>query len=67
MELGKKGIPTIVVCTDRFEALARMMLKNLGMPDIPLVITSHPVGGLQVDEVKAKAERLSEDIIKLIS
>jgi len=57
----------MVICTDRFEALARMMLKNLGMPDIPLIITSHPVGGLQFEEVKAKAEHLSEDIIKLIS
>ena len=60
-------MPTMVICTDRFEALARMMLKNLGMPDIPLIITSHPVGGLQFEEVKAKAEHLSEDIIKLIS
>jgi len=66
VELGKKGIPTIVICTDLFEILARVTLKNLGMPDIPLVITSHPIGGLQFEEVRAKAERLSEDIIQLI-
>ena len=43
MELEKKGIPTVTICTDAFEALAREEAKNLGMPDLPLAIIRHPM------------------------
>lgn len=45
MELEKLGVPTITVCTDAFVGLAREESKNLGMPDLPIAIVKHPLGG----------------------
>jgi hypothetical protein len=38
-------------------------MESLGMPSLPLVIVSHPIGGLKPEEVTAKADDLVEDII----
>jgi len=43
-------------------------VENLDMPRLPLVIISHPVGGLKSEEVREKADRIIEDLImRLIS
>ena len=42
------------------------MLNNLGMPDIPLIVTPHPIGGLQLEDLSIKANQISQDIIELI-
>jgi hypothetical protein len=33
------------------------------MPDLPLVIVPHPIGGISSEEVKAKADGIIEAII----
>ena len=33
------------------------------MPTLPLVIVSHPIGGLKLEEVEGKADVIVEDII----
>ena len=33
------------------------------MPELPLVIVSHPIGGLKEEEVKAKANEIIDKII----
>ncbi|MFC2005400.1 hypothetical protein ACFLVG_00340 [Chloroflexota bacterium] len=63
MELEKRGKPTITVCTDRFELLARATIENSGMPPLPLAIVPHPIGGLKPEEVREKADLITEDII----
>ena len=45
MELETRGIPTVTICTDAFTDLAREEAKNLGLPDLPLAIIRHPIGG----------------------
>jgi hypothetical protein len=37
------------------------------MPDLPLVIVPHPIGGISPDEVKAKADGVIEAIIAKLS
>lgn len=34
------------------------------MPCLPLVIISHPAGGLKPEKVKEKADRIIEDLIR---
>ena len=53
----------MTICSDRFEFLARYTAKSLGMPDLPLVIVPHPIGGLSPEEVKAKADGIIDNVI----
>ena len=55
--------PTVTVCTNRFEVLARVTATSMGMPNLPLVIVPHPVGGISPEEVKAKADSIIENVI----
>jgi hypothetical protein len=56
VELEKKGIPTVTICTDAFVGLAREEAKNLGMPDLPLAIIKHPIGGEPLSVIHQRAE-----------
>jgi len=37
------------------------------MPELPLVIVSHPIGGLKKEEVIAKADQIIEKIISSLT
>jgi hypothetical protein len=45
VELEKKGVPTVTICTTAFERLGRGEARTLGMPDLPLAIVDHPFAG----------------------
>lgn len=49
-----------MIGTDEFQALAQLESKARGMPDLPLAITQHPIGGLKPDRVRAKAAAMVE-------
>ena len=61
--LEKAGKPTVTICSNRFEILARATAGGLGMKDIPLVIVPHPVGGISPEEVEAKADVILDKVI----
>ena len=60
---GKRGKPTVTICTNRFEALARATAIGMGMPNLPLVIVPHPIGGISPEEVKMKADSIIDNVI----
>ena len=37
------------------------------MPDLPCVVTQHPIGGLKPDAVKVKAAAMVADTLKAVS
>lgn len=51
MELEKRGLPTLVICSDRFETLGRAQADALGKPELALGIIPHPLGGITDDEL----------------
>ena len=53
----------MTICSTRFETLARMTATGLGMPDLPLVIVQHPIGGISAEEVIAKADGILDKVI----
>lgn len=65
-ELRKRGLITAVICSTPFEKLARAQAKVLGVPDLPLVMIQHPLGGLAIDDVKARAEQATPAVIGLL-
>ena len=64
MELEKRGISTVTVCTDRFTRLAETERSALGMPELAVAIAPHPFGGLGVEAVQAKADVLLEQVVQ---
>ncbi len=65
-ELRKRGLATTVVCSDPFINLGTTQAMVLGTPDLPLVIIPHPLGGLALDQVEARARVAIPQIVKLI-
>ena len=65
-ELRKRGLVTAVVCSTPFETLGRTQARVLGVPDLPLIMIPHPLGGVSLDEVKARAQVAIPKIVELI-
>jgi hypothetical protein len=65
-ELRKRGLVTAVVCSTAFQKLGQTQAKIFGVPDLPLLIIQHPLGGLDIDSVKGRAEVATPQLVKLI-
>ncbi len=64
--LEQRGVPTAVMGTLEFEALARLEAKNRGIATLPLALVPHPLGGIRDDEVLKKADLAIEPVLKAI-
>ena len=64
--LEQKGIPTAVMGTFEFEALARLEAKNRGLEGLPLALVPHPLGGIREDEVMRRADLAIESVVKAL-
>ena len=60
MELEKRGVRTVVVGTDRLGEVER---RSLGMPELTMAIAEHPLGGLQAENLLAKADGLLDQVV----
>ena len=47
--------------------MADVVRKSSGMPELPLVVVSRPIGGLKKEEVIAKADQIIEKIISSLT
>ena len=56
----------MTICTDAFVGLAREESKNLGMPDLPLVIIKHPIGGEPLSVIQQRAEEALAQVIRAL-
>ena len=54
-ELRKRGLVTAVICTDPFLKLGKAQSRVFGVPDLPLVMIPHPLGGLSLGEVQRRS------------
>ena len=62
-ELNRKGVATAVICSDAFLGLARNQSKVFGVPEMPLIVVPHPLGGVPMNEVRARAERALPQVL----
>ena len=65
-ELRKRGPITAVVCSNVFLKLGQTQAKIFGVPDLPLLVIPHPLGGLDLDSVKGRADVAAPQLIELI-
>jgi hypothetical protein len=64
--LEQRGVPTVVLGTWEFEALAKLEAANRGIADLPLALIPHPLGGIREDEVVKKAELAIDAVLKAV-
>jgi hypothetical protein len=65
-ELRKRGLVTAVICSDPFLTLGQNQARVFGVPDLPLVVIQHPLGGLALEGVKARAAAATPPLVNLI-
>ena len=54
----------MVIGTDRFKRLGEVERRSLGMPELSVAITEHPLGGLQSEKLIQKADDLLEQVVQ---
>lgn len=64
--LQKRGLTTAVICSGPFLKLGQTQARVFGVPDLPLLLIPHPLGGLAIDEVRARAEHALPQFVKLV-
>jgi hypothetical protein len=64
--LEQRGVPTVVMGTFEFEALAKLESRNRGIEGLPLALIPHPLGGIHEDEVLRKADLAIEAVLKAV-
>jgi hypothetical protein len=65
-QLTKRGLIAAVVCSDSFMKLGTAQAKVFGVPDLPLLQISHPLGGLSMDRVRERAAVALPQLLKMV-
>jgi hypothetical protein len=61
------GVPTVVVTTEQFRRLTDQVAKSLNRPDLRIVETRHPIGGVDEDTARAWADEVVEAVIAALT
>lgn len=62
-----RGIPTATVCTSEFVFLGQAEAEALGMPGLPILVVPHPIGGINPEGVKARADAIVEEVVAALT
>ena len=65
-ELRKRGLVSVVICSEPFLQLGKAQSRVFGVPDLPLAVIPHPLGGLELAGVRARAEVAVPQVLELI-
>jgi hypothetical protein len=65
-ELRKRGLVTAVILSEPFLKLGKNQSRVFGVPDLPLLLIPHPLGGLDLDGVKGRAQHAIPQVVSII-
>ncbi len=60
------GIPAIAVVTEPFRPTGQAMATSWGMPGYRFLEVPHPIANLDDKELDERADRLVEEVLKLL-
>jgi hypothetical protein len=63
----KRGVPTVILVTERFSALAKAVRTGRGMPDLPTVFMPLNPQFYQEGEVERVTESLVDAVVELVA
>ena len=64
--LEKHGVPSAAIVTDVFEATARAMAEQWGVPYYKFLMMPHPIANLTEKELDQRAREMAPEVVKLI-
>ena len=53
----------MTLCTDAFIGLAREESRALGMPELPIAVIQHPLGGLKPGQVQQRSQEALQQVL----
>jgi hypothetical protein len=62
----KRGVPAASIATHEFVNMGRASAAAQGLPDYPFVVMEHPIGRLEEADLRARAEAVLPDIVRLL-
>jgi hypothetical protein len=65
--LEQQGVPAIAVITEPFRETGRAMAQSWGIPGFRFLETPHPIANATEGELDARADRLVEPVLALLS
>ena len=65
-ELRKRGLAAAVIISEPFLKLGKTQARVFGVPDLPLLLIPHPLGGLALGDVEERAGHAIPQVLKLI-
>ena len=65
-ELRKRGLVTAVIYSGPFLKLGQNQARTFGVPDLPLLEITHPLGGISLEDVKARAVQAAPQFAELV-
>ena len=65
-ELRKRGLATAVIVSEPFLELGKTQARVFGVPDLPLLVIPHPLGGLSLEQVEGRAQHALLQVLKII-
>jgi len=57
----------VVVTTEQFRRLTEQVATSLNRPDLRIVQTRHPIGGVDEQTARAWADEVVEDVIAVLT
>ena len=54
IELATRGLPVVGLATDQFDRFSRQVLRQRNTGDLPLVVITHPLGGIPSSEAQGR-------------
>lgn len=66
IHLDRAGIPAATICTDHFVATGQATATVWGVPDYPVIYMPHPLSTLADAEIQAAAQRLAEQVVRVL-
>ena len=52
----QSGKRAVVLCTEPFVVTAKNIARMMGLPEYPFAVLQHPLGSLDVTQIKQRAE-----------
>jgi hypothetical protein len=65
-ELRKRGLYTAVICSEPFLKLGKTQARVFGVPELPLLLIPHPLGGLSLEQVEGRAQHAIPQVVEMI-
>jgi hypothetical protein len=56
-----------VIGTDEFRELAALESRNRGLPDLPVVVVPHPLGGIALEQALTKVDVALQPVVAALS